>query len=285
MLCRVLLVDDDPLVVSALRRELLRKPDLGNEGIEIESFPDAPSALSRAAESDGFFDVAIVDYRMRGMDGIRFLEKLRVAQPDTIRILLTGLLDMEGAIAAINDARVDQVVLKPWGEYDLKTRILLAMQQRKLLRRLSEMPVDAPASPSRYSILLVDDETSQLHALERELSLQGRATRGANPLFDIMTESTPAAALVMALQRCPDIVIADYQMPKMDGVMLLEKVQEACPGSVRILMSGVPATQVLVDAINRAGVYHFVSKPWEAVALRAVIAEALRYRDLILKAG
>jgi FixJ family two-component response regulator len=48
MLCRILLVDDDPAMLNALRAELLRKPDLGDEGIEIESFASAAEAIDRA---------------------------------------------------------------------------------------------------------------------------------------------------------------------------------------------------------------------------------------------
>lgn len=280
MLCRVLIVDDDPLVLNALRRELLRKPDIGAEGIEIEAFETGADALRRAAEPDGYFDVAIVDYRMRGMSGIEFFERLRVLQPATARILITGLLDMNGAIAAINDARVDQLVTKPWGEYDLKGRIALALHQRALTRSLP-----AGAAPARtdrpFFLMLVDDEPAQVKALERELSLHGRATQGPHALFEILGVTSPALALVEAAKRCPDIVIADYAMPEIDGIALLARLRALCPGGVGILMSGKANAHVLADAINLAGIYHFVPKPWDADVLRAVIAEALTHRELL----
>jgi len=282
MLCRVLIVDDDPLAANALRRELLRKPEVGTEGIEIETFADAATALARAAEPDGYFDVAIVDYHMQGMSGIDFLDRLRRTQPEAIRILITGLIDMDGAIAAINDARIDHLVIKPWQEYDLKGRIALALHQRELRRRF---PLLAPAVLTTYRLLLVDDEEAQLKALTREISAQGRATQGPHPLFEIAAAASPLQALELAAARCPDIVIADYAMPKMDGIALLNHLRSACPGCVRILMSGRADTGVLTDAINVAGVHHFIGKPWDAPVLRAVIAEALNYRDLLAAQG
>lgn len=280
MLCRVLLVDDDPNVLNALRRELLRKPDIGTEGIEIEAFATAEEALRRAAEPDGYFDVAIVDYRMRGMNGIVFFERLRSLQPEAVRILLTGLIDMNGAIAAINTARIDQLVAKPWSEYDLKGRVALALHQRLLIRR--QAPADAPPPRTApYLLMLVDDDAAQLHALERELSLQGRATKGPHALFEIQGIDSPGVALIEASKRCPDIVIADYAMPEMDGITLLAKLRGQCPQSVCILMSGRANTHALVEAINQAGVYHYIPKPWDAAALRAVMAEALSYRELL----
>lgn len=284
MLCRVLIVDDDPMVANALRRELLRKPEVGTEGIEIETFADAEAALARAAAPDGYFDVAIVDYRMKGMSGVDFLDRLRRQQPEAIRILITGLIDMDGAIAAINAARIDHLVIKPWHEYDLKGRIALALHQRELRRRRALLPPAARAGPT-YRLLLVDDEESQLKALMREISAQGRATHGPHPLFEISACTSPLQALAQAAAHCPDIVIADYAMPKMDGIVLLNQLRTDCPNCVRILMSGRADTGVLTDAINVAGVYHFIGKPWDAPVLRAAIAEALNYRDLLEERG
>jgi response regulator RpfG family c-di-GMP phosphodiesterase len=42
---------------------------------------------------------------------------------------------------------------------------------------------------------------------------------------------------------------------------------------------------MLVEAINQAGVHHFVGKPWDADALRGIVAEAIRHRDLLRAAG
>lgn len=279
MLCRILIVDDDPLVTEALRRELLRKPEIGTDGIEIETFSDAKGALARVVEPDGYFDVALIDYHMRGMDGIDLLDRLRKLQPEAVRILMTSLIDMDGAIAAINAARIDHLLLKPWNEYDLKSRIALALHQRELHRQ--HPAAGRPAAAASYRLLLVDDDASLLNALVREISLQGRATHGPHPLFEIEATTSPQRALEQVVARCPDIVIADYAMPEMDGIELLNRLRIICPDCVRILLSGHADTGTLTDAINLAGVYHFIGKPWEAPALRAVLAEALRYRDLL----
>lgn len=280
MLCRILIVDDDDLVVHALRRELLRKPEVGTDGVEIETYTDTKSALDRAAEPEGYFDVAIVDYHMKGMDGVLFLDRLRRLQPEAVRILLTGLMDMDGAIAAINAARIDHLIIKPWQEYDLKGRIALALRQREL-RRDSQTTAQAVTASTSYRLLLVDDDELLLKALEREISAQGHATRGPHPLFEIGATACPLLALEQAASSCPDIVIADYAMPKMDGIEFLNRLRASCPHCVRILMSGRADIGVLTDAINIAQIYHFIGKPWDAPVLRAALAEALNYRDLL----
>ncbi len=67
-------------------------------------------------------------------------------------------------------------------------------------------------------------------------------------------------------------------MPGMDGIEFLRCLRDACPAAVRILMSANAGLDVVTDAINVAGVYHFLPKPWEGVTLRATLAQALASR-------
>jgi DNA-binding NtrC family response regulator len=281
MYCRLLILDDDQMILDALRRELMREPHIGTAGIEVETFQSPAEALTRITHADGDFDVAIVDYRMPQMDGIAFLDLLRSRRPDTIRILLTGAIDIEGAMAAINAARVHHLITKPWHEYDLKSRVALALREREMgLKPAAQGEGDDLARPFR--LLLVDDDRSLLNALIREMSMQGRLTRGQQPLFEIATATSARQALLSIADRCPDIVLSDYAMTDMDGVELLYQVRERCPNCVRILMSGRNDLNVLQQAINVAGVYHFIGKPWDEGEMRVVVTEALTYRRLLM---
>lgn len=278
MWCRVLLVDDEAGILSALRRELMRKPEIGYDGLEVEAFVSSAEALARAAEESSEFDIAIVDYMMPGLDGISFLKTLHRLQPRTIRILLTGCADSEAAIGAINDAQVDFLVTKPWSEYDLKGRIALALRERELRRERTTPP---PPRHEPYRLMLVDDDAALLNALEREITHGGIASHGSRPLFAIEKFTQPAQALEAAARACPDIVMSDYAMPEMDGVSFLHRLRGLCPTAVRVMLSAQDDVGVLIDAINVAGVYHFLGKPWEPAALEATLRQALRYRDLL----
>ena len=290
MYYRVLLVDDEMPMLRALRRELLSKPDIGHDGLEIEAYTSARQALERAGEKEGYFDVVIADYRMPEMDGVSFFKAFRQIQPDTARILLTGYIDLYGMVGAINDAQVDFVIAKPWNEYDLKGRVALAIHQRELERHNRQaaeaLSGNAGGTSSlqrgAYSLFLVDDDTNMLHALDRELSMGGRATAGSHPLFSISGFTSPLEALNASVAQPPDIVVADYSMPLMNGVAFFQQLKRDCPNAVRILLSGKADMDVLMDAVNHAGVYHFLRKPWEAAELRATIAQALIYRDVLV---
>jgi len=288
MLCRILLVDDDPNILAALRRELLRPPVIGTDAMEIEGFQFPREALARAAESDASFDAVIVDYRMPQLDGIQFLEQFRQRQPLAVRILLTGEIGLDGAIYAIKNAQVDHLLLKPWHEYDLKSRIALAIHEREMMRavkvgaRNTAGTTEIPLSPEDH-ILLIDDESPVINALRRDLLHLGHAQADGTPPLKIEGTTSVDEAIATCEATCPQLIIADYQMPGMDGITLLHQLRKTCPYSIRVLISGRADTRVLLDAINIAGIHHFLAKPWTLAELKTLLVEVRRYRDLLLK--
>ncbi len=130
---RLLLVDDEPNVLSALRRVFAMEP------YDVEIFTQPAEALA-AAKLRGF-DVVISDYRMPEVDGVAFLTILRSMQPDTIRLVLSGYTDLDGLLKAINEAEIYRYITKPWNEYDLRATVAQALVHRETLlenRRLAE---------------------------------------------------------------------------------------------------------------------------------------------------
>jgi DNA-binding NtrC family response regulator len=105
---RILLVDDDPSVLSALRRALRN----GMADVEVEVFEEPALALARARESG--FDLVISDYRMPSMDGVAFLNKFRKIQPTCPRMILSAQADFNALVEAINSARIVRFISKPW---------------------------------------------------------------------------------------------------------------------------------------------------------------------------
>lgn len=278
MYCRVLIVDDDPGVINALRRELLRPPHIGTDGMEIQGVTAPGEALTQLTRADARIDVAIVDYRMPEMDGITFLTCLRSLQPHAVRILLTGAIDLDGAIAAISDARVDHLLRKPWFEYDLKGRIALALHQRQLADEGGSDP--APTNEDQaLQVLLVGDPAHMSSPLAQALALQTPAKPGL--ALQIRCAATAAHALHSITEHVPDLVFADDTLLDMEGIELLHRLRTCCPHAVRILVSGHVTVELLADAINIAGVYHVLPRPWPSGALPLLLSEALRYRALI----
>ncbi len=288
---RILLLDDDDFILAALRRELMSQPYIGHEGLEIEAFDSPSAALARAGEPDGYFDVVISDIRMPEMNGIDFLKAFGEIQPDAARVILSGYADMQEMMRAINEAHIDFFIAKPWQEYELKSALWQALRDYELRyenRRLAREYLERFGlkhqlkRKAAYQLMIVDDEPNILSALKREL--EGSYSQGAFGLYRLETQvfTRVDEAFGAARERQFDAIISDYSMPGINGVDFLRQFREAQPDAVRILLSGVADVNVLVAAVNRAGVDCFVGKPWRDYELRAAIDRALTHRELQL---
>jgi YesN/AraC family two-component response regulator len=138
---RILLVDDEANVLSALKRSI-RQCDLGPE-IQVEVFTDPRLALERSVEVP--FDIVISDYRMPAMDGVQFLLKYKEIQPDTVRVMLSAFSDFETLMQAINQAEVFRYIAKPWQSEEINGIMQLALERhdkaREDLRLFNELRV------------------------------------------------------------------------------------------------------------------------------------------------
>lgn len=162
---RLLLVDDEPNILSALRRVF------AVDKYQIETFTEATAALARAKEVE--FDLVLSDYRMPDVDGVSFLTIFRTLQPDAARLILSGFADMDALYGAINDARTFRFITKPWHDGDLRVTIRQALAHRDMLlenRRL--------ADELRRQQQLLNLQQCELDRLEREHPGITRVARG-----------------------------------------------------------------------------------------------------------
>ena len=118
----LLIVDDEPSVLSALRRELR---SLFADKLRVEVCNDPARGLKLVR--DRRFDIVISDLRMPEIDGLSFLSLVSAISPHTVRIVLTGSGDFETAQRAINDAGVFRYLTKPWSTADLRSHVTAAM--------------------------------------------------------------------------------------------------------------------------------------------------------------
>jgi two-component system probable response regulator PhcQ len=131
------------------------------------------------------------------------------------------------------------------------------------------------------TVVIVDDEPNVLNALRRMFM------NGAIPptLADlkILTFTSPIQALAHVGGHPVDLVLSDYRMPEMDGAALLTRVRELQPDAARMIMSAYTDLDGIIRAINSAGIFRFVSKPWSDPDLKAAIRDVLAHRDLLIE--
>ena len=136
---KILIVDDEEMVTTSLRNLFRLRTDY--EAITFTS----PEEALRSAERQ-VYDLVISDYLMPVMDGIAFLSRFKDAQPQAIRILLTGYADKESAIRAINEIGLYQYVEKPWDNDALLMVVKNAIEKAALLRTLEQKILELRAA-------------------------------------------------------------------------------------------------------------------------------------------
>lgn len=123
-------------------------------------------------------------------------------------------------------------------------------------------------------VLIIDDETSVLHALERTLHLAF-----PDEIVQVETFAEPEAALLRAGEQDFDIVMSDFRMPGLTGADVLQLIKGLQPAAVRIVLSATTERDDIIAAVNRAEVFRYVAKPWQREELIATLLAAFAYRD------
>jgi response regulator RpfG family c-di-GMP phosphodiesterase len=117
---RLLIVDDEPFVLSALTR-LLRR-----DGYEVVT-ADRPGRGIELLLEQGV-GVIVSDYRMPEMDGVQFLRRAREVVPDAIRIILSGYAETHAILSAVNNGGIHKYLTKPWNDEQLRLEIKSAFE-------------------------------------------------------------------------------------------------------------------------------------------------------------
>jgi CheY-like chemotaxis protein len=122
---RVLLVDDEPNLLQALRRSLYGK-------FQITTAVGGSEALTQLRDN-GPFAVLVCDMQMPDVNGLEVLRAARQLAPDTVRIMLTGNVDQQTAVDAVNDGAIFRFVNKPCPAEKLAVVLDSALRQYELV--------------------------------------------------------------------------------------------------------------------------------------------------------
>jgi len=123
----------------------------------------------------------------------------------------------------------------------------------------------------QYPVLVVDDERDNLDAFRFNFRKS----------FRVLTAGSGAEALELLDANDVAVVVADQRMPRMTGLELLREVNQRSPDTVGIILTAFTDTEVLIEAISLGHVYRYITKPWDAKELRAVLTQAIERFDLV----
>ncbi|MCB6182392.1 sigma-54 dependent transcriptional regulator [Leeia sp. TBRC 13508] len=120
------------------------------------------------------------------------------------------------------------------------------------------------------AVLLVDDEPRSLEALVRTLEDD----------FVLFTAGSAAEALSILSSEFIQVIVSDQRMPDRTGVEFLQQVREEYPAIVRIILSGYTDNADIISAVNEAGIYQYLLKPWRPESLLLTVQGAAELHRL-----
>ena len=123
---RILIVDDELVVRDSLARWFAA------EGYETKPVASAREALEVATQE---WDLALLDIKMPGMDGMQLEARLKEADPDLIVIMMTGYATVETAVEALKHGAYDYLT-KPVDPDELSHLVTKALEHRRTKREV-----------------------------------------------------------------------------------------------------------------------------------------------------
>ena len=119
-------------------------------------------------------------------------------------------------------------------------------------------------------VLVVDDEVRSLETLRRTLEED----------FQVVTAGSARDAEAILKRDWVRVVLCDQRMPEMTGVEFLRNVRQQWPEVIRIIVSGYTDSEDIIAGINEAGIYQYITKPWNPDSLLLTVRAAVHLYEL-----
>ena len=143
-MARILVVDDDTLVLNSVERVLK------SAGQDLVTESLGANAIDLAARQP--FDVILVDYKLPHMDGLEVLQRLREIQPRCVRMLMTGELVLPLVVTAVNVGKVSRVIEKPFDANTLVETVKEALSNHNRLTSMLQNQRGAGSAQERRQL-------------------------------------------------------------------------------------------------------------------------------------
>ncbi|MBN2426671.1 MAG: sigma-54-dependent Fis family transcriptional regulator [Calditrichaceae bacterium] len=123
---------------------------------------------------------------------------------------------------------------------------------------------------SNEKVLIVDDQKEILNSLSRLFKNE----------YQVITANSGEEAIKVLKQIIVAVILSDQRMPRMDGTSFLQKAKDIQPDAIRILITGYSDIEATVEAVNKAQIFQYVSKPFEPEELKQIINRAIDHYRL-----
>lgn len=126
--------------------------------------------------------------------------------------------------------------------------------------------------PRNHNLLIVDDDKSILASLERLLRKEP---------YTVFSACSGADGIDILKKHDIAVVVADLNMPGMDGLSFLKAIADDHPAVVKIILTGQATLESAMDAINRLRLFGYLTKPWPVEDIRLMLKRAFEHFNLV----
>ncbi len=227
-LLNILVVDDEPGIRITLAGIL------EDEGYNVIVAEDGYKGIAAAEKTN--FEIAFIDMRMPGINGIETFKKIKRISPDTILFFMTAFLAEDTLIEAAK-LGTQAILYKP-----LDLDLILKILKEDL---------------AKTTVLVVDDESSIRDTLQGVMEDRG---------YKVSVAENGYTAIQMTKITHFDIMFIDVVMPGINGFQTLEEIKEIDPATNVIMMTGQDIEDFTDQALSR-GAFAHIMKPVDLVKL------------------
>jgi two-component system response regulator PilR (NtrC family) len=262
---RLLLVDDEPLLLRSLARMLRAR---GHQVVLAESAAEAERHLA-----DARVDVALVDLRIGDDDGLDLLDRAKAVHPEIEVVMMTGHASVETAVGAMRRGAFDYLE-KPFGDpHRVCTTVGKALERRRLVRRNRELEEELRVRGGAGELVGRSPRMRALHRMLRSLRhnesvvlIQGESGTGKELVARALHRSSPRADGPFVPVDCgalPETIIESELFGHEPGAFTGAR---GAPGLFRMAEGGT----LLLDEVGE------LPAPVQAKLLRALQTKSIR---------
>lgn len=284
---RVLFVDDEPRVTSALKAIFRREYNVS----VANSGADALTLMAKQS-----FDVIVSDQRMPHMLGNELLAKVASDHPQTMRILLTGFMDKQAIVDSINEGEIYRFINKPWRNEEMREVVAEAALASEIPVRLSNdallsetlNEISKSGDSSSTASVINESEQSTLSGHALLMMEQAKETRNQIRKFcsdhSIMiygTQNIEQAVAAATARENIGVAIIELSQNTQAALQTINLLKRARPEVITIALTEELDANTAVDLINQGQVFKYLPKPIDPTGFQTTLENAfIRHRFL-----
>jgi DNA-binding NtrC family response regulator len=126
---------------------------------------------------------------------------------------------------------------------------------------------------TKHAVLLVDDEPEILYSLKGLLRRQ----------YELHTAESAKEAIEVLAEHDIHVIMTDQRMPEITGSEFLAQIKTTYPDAIRIVFTGYADIKAVIEAVNKGGLFRYLTKPWDPDELVEVLEHATKKYDEIVE--